>query len=235
MSLTNFYQSLSGDRNLSSTHARGLRVYGDIDKGANPLNYMRIAINRIYEDALRNSHEGTWTAHVLHSVIEYEKSPQAVSINDHLGKKKRRIKVIAHVPDLDAALPLPKMLGLTSKMTTEDKTLMAMHRVFYSDGAGNMTLPSVGDRIEVDFEDRNNHMYGVYKGPKEHGIGSIPDHPDAQIASGKVQSYFKKGKRRSLLGSFPEADIASVITKQEAALSEISGIPESILIARRSL
>ena len=208
-------------------------MYGD--GNANPFNYLRIAVNRIYEDALRNSHQGTWTAHVLHASVEYEKSPQSVSINDHLGKKKRRIKVIAHVPDLDSALPLPKMLGIVDNMTTEDKMLLAMHRVFYSDGAGNMTLPSVGDRIEVDFEDRNNHMYGVYKGIKEKGIGSIPDHPDAQIASGKVQSYFKKGRRVNLLGSFPEADTTSVMTKQESSLAEISGIPEAILIARRNL
>lgn len=233
--MIDFYQSVSGDRNIASSHARGMRMYGDMQGGPNPFNYIRIAINRLYEDALRNSHQGTWTAHVLHASVEYEKSPQSVSINDHLDKKKRRIKIVAHVPDLDAALPLPKMLGMVSEMATSDKMLMAMHRVFYSDGSANMTLPSVGDRIEVDFEDRNNHLYGLYKGIKEKGIGSIPDHPNAQIASGKVQSYFKKGQRVSLLGSFPEPDSSSIMTKKENILAKVSGIPESILLARRSL
>jgi len=221
-----FYNSLQGDYNQHYSIG-GLRDYDDTFKNK---HYIRRALNKQYEDAIRADHRGTWEAHVLHASIEYEKSPQDVSISDHLNKKIRRIKVIAHVPDLDAALTMPEILGLTEDMNKTDEMRLIMHRVFYSRGHSKESVPNIGDRIEVDFEDKEAHTNGIYAGIIEKGIGSIPDHPDAQIASGKAQANFKdRQKKVRLLGSYTQPTQEEHQVFRQDEIARLIGVPSIAL------
>lgn len=224
MSDSNFYRVRQGAINEHGYDPENLRLYRDSEK---TVHFIRQALNAIYEKAIQGSHEGSWNAFVLHSKVEYEKSPNDVSISDHLGVKRRRIKVIARVPDLDAAIPLPDILGLPSEMTPRDQMLLSLHRVFYSKHTGNASLPSIGDQIEVDFEDRKNHRYGIYKGILEKGNGSIPDaEPTDQAGSGKVQVYFQENvKNIKLVKDFVQPEHETNQEAKNLDLSNLIGVP----------
>lgn len=228
MSDPNFYRVRQGAINEHGYDPESLRLYRDSEK---TVHFIRHALNAIYENAARGSHEGSWNAFVLHSKVEYEKSPHDVSVSDHLGVKARRIKVIARVPDLDAAIPFPDILGLPKEMTKKDQMLLSMHRVFYSKHHGHVSLPSIGDIIEVDFEDRKNHRYGIYKGILEKGCGSIPDaEPTDQAGSGKVQVYFQENvKNIKLAKDFIQPTSENIQEARNIDLAKLIGVPSIVL------
>ena len=105
-----------------------------------------------------------------------------------LGLETQRVYVKARIPEIHASIPIPDVSKSIETMENKDKHLIDMHDVFLGGEtrggllgflAGGEKVPSPGDIIMVDFEDRKNHRGGIYLGIAEKGSDSMPDNSDS--------------------------------------------------------
>jgi len=130
----------------------------------NSLASVKLAIERVYSDSLKkNKKEGPYPATCLMAYID------PTGIIPEMGKfckaadARPIIKVIAKPHGLFPTLPIPCITNpeiLKTEKGASDRILYAMYPVFYGDS--DMHFPKPGDRIEVDFEDAKNMVFGRY-------------------------------------------------------------------------
>ncbi len=152
------------------------RVGLKIDPNAkNSLTSIKEAIRRQYEEAVKKSKKaGPYEARCLHAYIDPTGQVPAMGRYCQSATTRPIIKVIAKptsAPIFDA-LPTPcitDLEALKEEGALPDRIIFAMHPVFYSDSDND--LPKPGDLIQVDFDDRQNMVFGRYLKIIERGPG----------------------------------------------------------------
>jgi len=196
------------------------------------LQRLKVAINKFYEKARRKVHHGTWRAICLESAVSYY-SPEelaaqsfipGIHLATQLGRPIGIISVVARIPELDSAIPLPKTYGPASEMSDEDLFWLSLHardnRIFHSPITGRYgvgTIPAPGDIIEVDFEDRQDRSGGLYIGVLEKGIGVLPDN-DSGASTEASEAFDDPGADLSTMGAATQA----AYEQQEAQMEDKS-------------
>tara|TARA_A100001015_G_C15026768_1_gene730940 strand:+ start:2007 stop:2624 length:618 start_codon:yes stop_codon:yes gene_type:complete len=113
------------------------------------------------------------------------------------GKTRIRLYVKAHIPEVHSSIPLPDKLGPPKGMNPRDRIRLGMHHTFVADldDVSLADIPSIGDIILVDYDNRSRLTGGMYKGIAERGPGSIVD-VSSPAFSGR--RYFEKSRTRRL-------------------------------------
>ena len=118
-----------------------------------------------------------------------------------LGQPNLRLHVIAHVPELHSSIKLPERLGPPETMIVPDRRLLGMHPTFLADFSNEARQPSIGDIIQVDFDDRSRLRGGKYlnvyqPSPVAPADISSPANSGRQYFK---KSYDRRNKPKSLL------------------------------------
>jgi len=158
----------------------------------NSIYHLRTALSWVYQQAGLRRHDGRWVAHCLHVEQDYTPSTKEYSIADQHDEVKPRLKVIARISELDAAIPFPDGFGIFSELSREIRRKIHMHRTFYAYGC--LEIPKCGDLINVEFEGGNNE-FGKYIGVNENTDSIISDSSDIQVGSGKLANLFEKPQK----------------------------------------
>jgi len=165
---------------------------GLVDRDVEPEYRLGRAINYFYKQNNKKIHEGTWVGICLHAKSEYypEGYPGRNSLSATLKKPATIITVIAKVPNSpDVMVGVPSKFGNPNELSTPDQDKLEMHRKFRSTLNSAQQIPSPGDIVELDFEDRENFTGGIYLGILEKGTGTMPDRP-AEDEIGEAQNAF---------------------------------------------
>tara|TARA_R110002020_G_scaffold473697_1_gene703338 strand:+ start:78 stop:899 length:822 start_codon:yes stop_codon:yes gene_type:complete len=185
---------------------------------------IRRVVNGYYNDANKMTHHGTWKAICLFSTVEYfEEGSRAPGFyfSTDLNRPMGMVTVIARIPELDVMKPWPKKF--TNNVTDLDKddlNWLSLHRVFRMSLRGRYgisDIPSPGDIVEVDFEDRVEKRGNIYVGLVEKGVGIIPDRPENDTGNqGEAQQVFNSpGAQVSTNSVYTEKEQQAISQSQQ--------------------
>tara|TARA_R100000908_G_scaffold4250_1_gene1948 strand:+ start:965 stop:1579 length:615 start_codon:yes stop_codon:yes gene_type:complete len=147
-----------------------------LDPGsAGTLDTVKMAIEKVYSDALKAGlKEGPYQATCLLSYVDPTGTVPMMGKFCRAADPRPIIKVIAKPHGLFPDLPVPCITdpeALKTEKGIQDRMIYAMYPVFYAESP-DMVFPNPGDKIEVDFEDQKNMVFGKYLKFLRKAIGS---------------------------------------------------------------
>jgi len=150
------------------------------------LDAVKLAIERFYSDALKeNKKEGPYQATCLLSYVDPTGQVPMMGSFCRTVDSRPIIKVIAKPHGLFPDLPVPCITNpedLKTEKGIRDRMIYAMYPVFYAENP-DLEFPNPGDKIEVDFEDQKNMVFGKYLKFLRKAVGSTRDvcHPASDL------------------------------------------------------
>jgi len=202
-----------GELNPLSSEANGMELPDSFQQSATAADKVGYILARTVEKDARQSIT-RWPARAiaLHSWTSACRNPiEGASYARTHGKSRLRLFVKAHIPEIHASIPMPNKLGPPKNMSIRDRMRLGMHHTFVADldDTASSEMPSIGDIIFVDYDNRGKFIGGIYKGVAERGPGSIID-LNSPAFSGR--EYFQRSSDRR---NKPK----SMLTKRERFLN----------------
>ena len=191
--------------------------------------YLINAVHHVYEDAHRLKFPEEFKAQCLHSDLRYTPDSRTWSSHRYAGKNPQQVRVIAR-SEREAALPMPSQIGPFEDMDYESQLALKMHPKYFSfGGMSRITdVPAQGDIVGV--QRPSGQPVGTYKRREEQGYGSIPNLKSAEIASGIVESYFKKPSRRIIeLSEYEKPTQRQTKDGEDKRISQTTGLPQRVV------
>ena len=183
-------------------HKKNDSSFYDYDTGNNLYRLKRIT-NYVAAEARRHTHDGPWNAICLLATKEYYSDGNVghlsvPSLSTGLEKPIGMIAVIARIPELDSLIPWPSNYGSPADLDEANGMWLSLHargdRIFrhtITSAGDSPPIPSPGDLIKVDWEDRKSFTGPKYLGIEERGLGFISDRPPSETGEdGEAQDAF---------------------------------------------
>ena len=178
--LSNDLTTILNDVDLENFQKIDFERFGlKLDPGtAGTLDAVKVAIERQYSQALKaNKKEGPYQATCLLSYVDPTGQVPMMGKFCRVADSTPIIKVIAKPHGLFLDLPVPCITNpeaLKTDKGIQDRMIYAMYPVFYSESP-DLVFPNPGDKIEVDFEDQKNMVFGKYLKFLRKAMGSSRD------------------------------------------------------------
>ena len=202
-----------GELNPLSSETNGIELPDSFQQTASPSDIIsHILAKTVEKDARLSITRWPARAIALHAWTTACRNPiEGSTYARTQGKSRIRLFVKAHIPEIHSSIPLPDKLGPPKNMSLRDRTRLGMHHTFMADldDVSIADIPSIGDIILVDYDNRGKLIGGMYKGIAERGPGSIID-VSSPAFSGR--QYFQRSKKRR---NKPE----NMLTKRERFLN----------------
>jgi len=186
-----------GELNPLSPEPNGIELPDTFQQTATPAEAVGYILARTVEKDARLS-IARWPARaiVLNSWTSACRNPiEGASYARTHGKSRLRLFIKAHIPEIHASIPMPDKLGPPKNMSIRDRMRLGLHHTFMADldGIAITDMPSIGDLVFVDYDNRGKLTGGIYKGIAERGPGSITDIGSPTFSG---REYFQKSKAR---------------------------------------
>jgi len=192
------------------------------------LNRPKVVINEFFADALRKPIKYPATGICLHAEIKTYQPGETVpggmqlQVSSMLGMPTKILEVVAHIPLLDFLLEIPPVMTQVEDESVSDwhRFLLLLHakndRLFRADmtGADNIKIPSPGDFISVDFNDRVGRSGAKYLGIAKKGLGYIPPAPGGDSDT-STQNAFDIGGEPTLMAEHSTSEAEQAAEQQE--------------------
>ena len=202
-----------GELNPLSSEPNGIELPDSFQQTASPMEAVgHILAKTVEKDARLSITRWPARAIALHSWTSACRNPiEGSSYARTQGKSRIRLFVKAHIPEVHSSIPMPERLGPPKGMNIRDRMRLGMHHTFLADldDISLAEIPSIGDIILVDYDNRGKLIGGMYKGIAERGPGSIVDLASPAFSG---RRYFQKSKDRT---NKPK----SMLTKRERFLN----------------
>ena len=202
-----------GELNPLSSEGTGIELPDHYQQTATPSQIVsHILAKTVEKDARRSIARWPARAIALNSWTSACRNPsEGASYARTQGKSRIRLFVKAHIPEVHSSIPLPDRLGPPKGMSLQDSVRLGMHHTFMADldDISIAEMPSIGDIILVDYDNRGKLIGCIYKGIAERGPGSIVD-VSSPAFSGR--QYFEKSRNR-------RNNPKSMLTKRERFLN----------------
>ena len=192
-----------GSLNRLNEKPDGIELNDTFIETATPQQKIQYILGKQIEKDSKRSIEYPALAICLWSWITPCSSPLTDNENFLRGQDRPnlRLHVIAHVPELHAALKVPDRFGPPENMIVADRRLLGMHPTFLADFSNEARQPAPGDTIQVDFDDKVRLRGGKYLNIYQPALVAPAD-ISSPANSGRQyfkKSYDRRNKPKSLL------------------------------------
>jgi len=194
-----------GDLNPLTSEPNGIELPDSFQQTATPTDMIgHILAKTVEKDARLSITRWPCKAIALNAWTTACRNPiEGAAYARTQGKARLRLYVKAHIPEIHSSIPMPDKLGPPKSMSLKDRIRLGMHHTFVADldDLSLADIPSIGDIILVDYDNRGKLIGPIYKGIAERGPGSIID-VSSPSYSGKnyfQKSYDRRNKPKNML------------------------------------
>ena len=134
-------------------------------------------------------------------------------------RNRGKILIKARIPEIHSSIPAPKKIGPIgwAKLDPVNTMRINMHHTYIGYVENDTDIPSPGDIVLLDYDNRASFTGGIYLGIK-HRLGSPPADSSSPIFSGKrffdssrernnKPNELKSKRERSLKGDFYQSPV----------------------------
>ena len=147
-----------GELNPLAAEPNGIELPDTFQRTASPSDMVSYILAKTVEKDARQS-IGRWPARAitLYAWTTACRNPiEGASYVRTQNKARLRLYVKAHIPEVHSSIPLPNKLGPPENMSPGDRILLGLHHTFIADldNSSAIDIPSIGDIILVDYDNR---------------------------------------------------------------------------------